>query len=402
MRILLIIGFMLVLASCKEVKIDKDFHYVYLTYSSENTANEITINVATTKDWKEAHLYLRKVGEQDLIIESKRPENYPFLKGASLFRFKLKDLSAATSYSFRFVDRDEFGKEFKFKTLADKLEEVSFVVGGDTGTDDHFKEMTSVAASLKPDFAVLGGDIAYANGNPENWGKWYKWFKIWTERMVTEDGYLIPMIVAIGNHETNYNLFNSKFKRAPFYYTLFAQSELNTNFKRVVAENIHLYILDTGHITNQTKQRPWLQKDLKAREANDVKFAFYHIPMYPSNRSYNSIISSHTRNAWAGTFEKYHIDGAFEHHDHLMKRTKPIRNGEVVSEDEGVVYFGDGSWGKNPRTANPARWYLETAQEVNHVWQVTVKPHEIIYRAIGKENVLHHEYVRHRSNKSLN
>ena len=39
-----------------------------------------------------------------------------------------------------------------------------------------------------------------------------------------------------------------------------------------------------------------------------------------------------------------------EHHDHTFKRTKPLLGG--LAHDNGVLYLGDGSWGR-PRTPNP-------------------------------------------------
>ena len=33
-----------------------------------------------------------------------------------------------------------------------------------------------------------------------------------------------------------------------------------------------------------------------------------------------------------------------EHHDHTFKRTKPLLDG--MAHDDGVLYLGDGSWGK--------------------------------------------------------
>jgi len=43
-------------------------------------------------------------------------------------------------------------------------------------------------------------------------------------------------------------------------------------------------------------------------------------------------------------FEKYRVPVVLEHHDHTFKRTKPILDG--MAHADGVLYLGDGSWGK--------------------------------------------------------
>ena len=43
-------------------------------------------------------------------------------------------------------------------------------------------------------------------------------------------------------------------------------------------------------------------------------------------------------------FEKYRVPLVLEHHDHTFKRTKPLLGG--LGHDNGVLYLGDGSWGR--------------------------------------------------------
>ena len=50
---------------------------------------------------------------------------------------------------------------------------------------------------------------------------------------------------------------------------------------------------------------------------------------------------------WLPLFDRYNVVGAFENHVHQFKRTYPLKNGEVVNDTEGTIYFGDGAWGIN-------------------------------------------------------
>ena len=67
--------------------------------------------------------------------------------------------------------------------------------------NDHAVETSQVAASHNPSFALIGGDLAYANGWAPCYLKWDMWLSQWEQHMVTPDGRMIPLIVAIGNHE---------------------------------------------------------------------------------------------------------------------------------------------------------------------------------------------------------
>ncbi len=75
---------------------------------------------------------------------------------------------------------------------------------------------------------------------------------------------------------------------------------------------------------------------------------------------------------------------AFEHHDHTVKRTFPLRNGEKA--DGGTVYLGDGCMGVGPREIqNAGAWYLEKASSTAHFWVVDIADGKIACRAVDKD-----------------
>ena len=101
--------------------------------------------------------------------------------------------------------------------------------------------------------------------------------------------------------------------------------------------------------------------------------AVNHVPSYPSYRSPDSTLSSTTpgtgvlsRKHWVPLFEKHNVDCVLEHHDHTFKRTRPLKEGLI--NDNGIVYLGDGSWGKLrvPKTAED-RPYLAKTSEAYHM-----------------------------------
>lgn len=53
--------------------------------------------------------------------------------------------------------------------------------------------------------------------------------------------------------------------------------------------------------------------------------AIYHVPAYPSARSFTGRTQSMIRKHWVPLFEKSTMNLAFENHDHAYKRTYPIK-----------------------------------------------------------------------------
>ena len=55
-----------------------------------------------------------------------------------------------------------------------------------------------------------------------------------------------------------------------------------------------------------------------------------------------------------------------EHHDHTFKRTHPLKDGRANAN--GVLYLGDGSWGKIRAPQSPAELpYLAASSESYHL-----------------------------------
>jgi hypothetical protein len=92
-----------------------------------------------------------------------------------------------------------------------------------------------------------------------------------------------------------------------------------------------------------------LEHSLKDRVDHPNVFVVNHVPAYPSFRRALGVAGKEgtgeaNRKHWVPLFEKYRIPVVLEHHDHTFKRTKPLLEG--FSDKNGVLYLGDGSWGK--------------------------------------------------------
>ncbi|MFP4171317.1 MAG: hypothetical protein ACLFV4_00245 [Candidatus Hydrogenedentota bacterium] len=81
-------------------------------------------------------------------------------------------------------------------------------------------------------------------------------------------------------------------------------------------------------------------RSYEERDSVPHVFPNYHVPAYPSHRSYDGGVQTQVRENWVPLFEGNNVQVAFENHDHAYKRTYPIRDGEISSG--GIVYLGDG------------------------------------------------------------
>ncbi len=298
---------------------------------------------------------------------------------------ELTDLEPGTDYRFRF---GENSVAFTFRTMPrDATKPIRFVVGGDTMEpldflDEGFEATCRLAAKQDPMFAVIGGDIAYANGSPKRVKRWYRWLAGWKKYMVTSDGRLIPLLVTIGNHEVQ-GRYDQTPGQAPFFYSLFAMPGPRGYNVLDIGRYMSVVLLDSDHTHPiDGEQTDWLRRTLADRQDVPHLFAVYHVPAYPSVRKFDNRVSTKVREHWVPLFERLGVDVVFEHHDHVYKRTYPIRGG--IPDPRGVLYLGDGGWGVLPRKPRE-RWYLQKTASTRHFILVRIDGRSRSFLAIDGE-----------------
>jgi hypothetical protein len=98
------------------------------------------------------------------------------------------------------------------------------------------------------------------------------------------------------------------------------------------------------------------------------------------------------RKYWLPLFDQYHLTASFEHHDHVFKRSKLLKNNAVNLD--GTLYVGDGCFGQKPRTVDTAmRWYLEKASSTAHFWLVDVSKVDVHFRAVDADGNVFDDYT---------
>ena len=349
---------------------------------------------------------------------------------------ELTGLDPGMVYKFRLGENGENSDVFKFRTMPrDLTKEVRFIVGGDTygkgkwwcpciRGDQYYYNLlrkNNLQASKKsPMFVVIGGDFAYANGEEGEVERWYKWLDAWKKDMVTSDNLLIPLVPVIGNHEVvrkgSTKWFKKGYKKewdkpnkpsnpaehAPYFYNLFIKTDSlscktdSLSYRVLDFDNyMSLILLDSGHTNYVHEQKEWLERTLKERQDQAYKFAAYHVPAYPSHRDTSDKISTHIRTHWVPQFEQFGLDVAFEHHDHTYKRTHSILNNKEDKEDsKGVVYLGDGAWGKLRKPGQQDQWYIAKAREKYHFILVTLQKDKALFQAIDNDGQVFDKYCK--------
>jgi hypothetical protein len=282
-----------------------------------------------------------------------------------VYRAELAGLCPGTDYRFR------IGKQsptFRFRTMPAKATDtIHFVSGGDCGVNPHAVANNVQAARQDPMFAVIGGDLGYDNGRSVEVS--LAFLRNYSKHMIGRDGQLIPMITCIGNHEVQGG-YGKPRDKAPFFYALFDGLYPRTGYATLdFGDYLSLVLLDTGHTSPiGGDQADWLEKVLRARKDHPNVMVVNHVPAYPSYRSMvgrkgKEGTGAGNRKHWVPLFEKYRVPVVLEHHDHTFKRSKPLLGG--LAHGNGVLYLGDGSWGKlrTPKSPEKLPYLARTSKD---------------------------------------
>ena len=320
-------------------------------------------------------------------FESQPTEMRPYPKSDyKVFRAELAGLHPGTDYWFRIGKRSPV---YRFRTMPAKATNAfNFISGGDCGVNPHAIANNVQAARQDPMFALIGGDLGYDDGRSVEVS--LAFLRNYCKHMVGRDGRLIPMVAAIGNHEVDGG-YNKPRAKAPFFYALFDGLFPETGFAKLdFGDYLSLVLLDTNHTTPIAgAQTDWLEKTLKERAEHPNVFVVNHVPAYPSYRHAEGKdgkagTGAGNREHWVPLFEKHRVPVVLEHHDHTFKRTKPLIDG--LADDNGVLYLGDGSWGRLRSPQKPeALSYLAAASRDYHLSLHRIQGDERFHLALDEQ-----------------
>ncbi len=349
---------------------------VYLTWQRDPSTT-MTVHWVAPAEKHDSIVHYRELN--DSTWHQATGNSRPLPEGHDELRVHTVEITGLSPDAIHVFRPNEDGAEYRFRTLPAKLDgSVRFIVGGDMYHEgpEILQEANCRAASFDPMFVVAGGDIAYAAPRsallPEDHDRWMEFLVRWSEDMVRSDGCLIPIVPAIGNHEVK-GRYKQHTDNAAYFYALFAMPGIEGYNVLDCGDYMSVLLLDTEHTHPiEGDQAQWVMETLRDREHVPHKFAAYHVPAYPSVRSFSGKYNPLVRRHWVPSFEKYGLNIAFEHHEHAYKRSHPIK--ENWYHPDGVVYMGDGAWGTTPRNPRPPteRWYLANTRAAQHFLVIDV------------------------------
>jgi hypothetical protein len=362
-------------------------HGLLLTWREDPTTTMIVQWLGPTDGQAPAEpvvFSVRPIGDDDaepreLTVEARAVELWPH---RVLYRVELTDLTPDTAYAFTIAGWD---RDLSFRTMPTDLRQpMRIAIGGDTRHRQQWMEQTNrVAMAYDPQFIVWGGDLAYADGDPEKLDRWVEWFDANDNTLIREDGRVVPVVVGIGNHEVQKGYFRNhegfeptdawRMRIAPFFFQFFAFPGQPGYGVLDFGDYLSLVVLDTDHAGPiDGEQTRWLEGILDARRNVPHVLPVYHVPAYPSARPFTGEVSRRIREHWVPLFERFNIQLAFENHDHTYKRTHPLRGDEP--HPLGVTYIGDGAWGVRTRAVHVAEHapYLAHAESTRHAIILTL------------------------------
>ncbi len=351
--------------------------HVYLTYSGAPESS-IDINVILPRERPQVDIYYDTQSRGGLVdayahrtTAAYTPSMMELSDRRTLYVGALTGLQPGTIYYFVTGESvNGMSRERSFRTLPGGDAPFRFIDGGDMGVTDAVVPLMALAGKQNPDFAVIGGDIAYVNGLLGGLASWDTWLTQWDQHMVTSDGRMIPIVATIGNHEVNQFTSDDLRLRAPWYTSLFGRQGPQHHHVKRFGTLLALFLLDSGHLVSHEAQVPWLRGAVEQHRDVRYTMAAYHVPLYPAYRDYEGSGSREGRQFWLPVFDEFGLTVGLEHHDHVLKRSKPLRGNQVV--EKGTIYVGDGCFGRPQRTVdteNP-RWYTEKASATMHFWLV--------------------------------
>ncbi len=288
----------------------------------------------------------------------------------------LANLPPNTAVHFRIVTGGSSSQDFWFQTAPADNSTFALLYGGDSRSDPDARR--AINARMRELVSDVPSILALAHGGDyiewgSSWAQWQQWLDDW-QQTVSPDGRVLPIIPARGNHEGAGELFNVVFG---FPGSAAASGDW---FVTRIGQDFALVTLDSNE-SQAGEQRLWL--DATLRTLQDVRWitANYHRPAYPAVKSPGGALYH-----WVPLFEQYNLDFVLESDGHVLKRTVPIRAGQL--DPTGVVYLGEGGLGVPQRTADTTRWYLQPpgiALSTHHVQLFRVTPEKVFYSAVDAE-----------------
>ena len=357
--------------------------YPYLT---DVVGTSATVNWATDRSRTNGRIKYGEAGAEPCTARSLTGTRSSItINGASRYQWRatLTGLKPGARYCYRV----EFGATspiidllgsdpsptFRTQVPAGSSEPFSFAVFGDWGAageteggaDNRQAQLMSEIATSGVRFAVGTGDTAYPGGSQTNYGDLIQTgpniSAVFSPLGWTQAGSTIPMFNALGNHgfnSTHLGIWPASVATATSggRYVMDTYCCANgtqsasypSGWYAFDAGNARFYVLEAAwsssnvgtadaykndydaHWRPDSLQYRWLADDLAAHQSQ-LKFAFFHYPMYSSNASEESDPYLRGPDSLEGLLARHGVDIGFSGHAHNYTRNVKPHDGSLVT-----------------------------------------------------------------------
>ena len=319
--------------------VDDNPRQIHHTWQRDDTAHTMAVSWKTSSDVGGVVYY-------DTVSGDATPSGYSFsveavshssddINGVYVDA-ELTGLAPDTVYYYICGSQETgFSEERSFKTLSMVRDHLRIVAGGDSRTNPELRDLvSSMMAQYGPDFVLYNGDFVN-NGNDD--AQWDDFFDQAESLWVTPEGYGIPIVPAIGNHDGGSSNYDERLALPgnEEWYSL--------NF----GSDIHLVVLNSeSTVEGFGLQTEWLRADLESHKEYPWKFVLFHRNVLKNDHD----IWLTGVNRWIPILDEYVVDIIFSGHSHNYQRSVPVnwtrsRTEAQASYDEGSMYLTSGAWG---------------------------------------------------------
>lgn len=293
---------------------------------------------------------------------------------------ELAGLPNGRDVEFQIVEQGGGQSEvFRFRMPPAARSNIRFVTGGDLyHKRAPMDRMNRQAGREDPLFALVGGDLAYANDVALD--RWFDYVDSWATHSRAPDGRLIPKVVAIGNHETLGAGYHPNDAPGPeaarMFYSLFTfPGGRDATHAVDFGSWLSLVMLDSGHTKTIASQTSWLDRALSERRAVPNLFVAYHRPAWGAGIKADAV---EIQRDWCPLIERHRATAVFEYDHHVFSRTHPLTAGKIDPEN-GIPYLGAGAWSVDLRKPDAKelkkRPWIAKAGANNHIYVIDTRDH---------------------------
>jgi hypothetical protein len=342
--------------SCGDPGADTSIDGLHITFAGSDPSREVAISWFTGPSNRVSEIRLGTDPDNLDRIYRGHAFTYGAINGRFVHEVHLCDLRPGTTYYYEAGGQGAWSDTNSFTTAppVDSEEEIIFAITGDSRSNTGRYEQWNQALA---EMDRHGADVLLFSGDAVDLGlvqaQWDGWFRDGQPYMAS-----LPIIPANGNHDQIVLQWLAQFA-LPYSEDHneenFAYRYGNTLIITLTDQPIH----DISAIRKRT--RDFLEETLENNQDATWKFVVNHRPFFSASTRHGS--TEVLQAEWLPLLDRYQVDMVFNGHDHNYERSRPIRDGQVVSRGEGTIFVVAAGVGA-PLYDNGSQWWTSKSEKV--------------------------------------